>query len=258
MQEELYNLYKDTDACFPFVGKDFQDSAKKAFRVLVVGLNAYLKDSDWDSPRIPKSGASSWSSDWWHALTHKFHTDARLAALILAERAINFDVFDSLVFDDPESTLFLNFIPRYLTEDTSNSKNIKKSDFNGTAELWREIMDLLAKKRVFPNAILVLGKEKKVWTPIWQSLHEKHCKSLVYTPTLLRDECHVAARCDVKIGNDITPLLLYRAPHPSACKQASPASDIYRWFLQGNAATILTDNMKNQDDTSPKTTNLLS
>jgi len=88
-KQKLYNLYRlrvGVDVCLPFVGDDFQDSAKKAFRVLVVGLNAYLADSDWESPGIPKPEAPSWSSGWWRELTHKLHADGRLAALVLAER----------------------------------------------------------------------------------------------------------------------------------------------------------------------------
>lgn len=226
---KLYETQVTSKPALPFVGEDYISARAEAFRCMVVGLNAYLAPSDFEG----QAGDSrNWCSSWWQNLTHTFYAEGRVAAWTLSEALTKLEAFRGLNYEDSASSYFMNFIPRFLTEaEGKTSSSVPKEAYANTGEIWSGTLDLLAQNRVFPHAILLLGKDEATWNAAWPSLHPKYSKSDAYkVVSILEAVPHRSALVEIEIGELRHPVFLFRGRHPAAKSYGSPAGDIYTWL----------------------------
>lgn len=85
----------------PFIGQSYKDGSPEAFRVAVLGLNAYVSDGDWPKDDSKLQG---WYRGWWseagHGQSHRFFNTAyREAGLLAAELTGQSKLFGGLRYD---------------------------------------------------------------------------------------------------------------------------------------------------------------
>lgn len=93
------------DHILPFIGAAYKSAEPSAFRVAVIGLNAYVSDGDWPEDRRHLRG---WYPGWWsragHGKSHHFFNVACREADVLATALVTSELFAGLQHDrDPHT-----------------------------------------------------------------------------------------------------------------------------------------------------------
>lgn len=223
----------------PFIGKSYENGSPDAFRVAVVGLNAYVSHGDW-----PKDDAElqGWYPGWWseagHGKSHRYFTTAhREAGLLAEELAERSKLFSGLTYDAvPQSKSGIygtNAVKIFLGEEHKTATALSPASFQHYAPAWHQELDTMAEHRVLPHLIVVLGR--KIWELMWGSFHEdtrpQYQHFAVTDYQTCRDEnapCyHHANLLTVRVGSDDQRILLVGLAHPAARGNARRAD----WLL---------------------------
>jgi hypothetical protein len=224
----------------PFIGQSYENGSPEAFRVAVVGLNAYILEPDVLAAPDPHSYAG-----WWrqagHGKSYRFFTTAHREAGLLAEDiAGRSKLFSSLKYDAaPQSKSGFygtNAVKIFLGAEHKTSDGLSPADFQQYAPTWRQELNTMAKHRVLPHLIVVLGRQ--IWEIMWRSFHpEGHTQTQYHHFTVTDYETcgnesgpcyHHANRISVKIGNTEQKVLLVGLAHPAAYGDHRRA----KWLLE--------------------------
>lgn len=228
---KIANLYRKHGPkhLFPFIGRSYEDGSPEAFRVAVVGLNAYVSDGDWPAD---DAELQSWYRGWWseagHGKSHRFFNTAyREAGLLADELARRSELFSDLTYDAvPQSKSGLygtNAIKVFLGGEHKTSAGLNSDDFQRYAPAWHQELDTMAEHRVLPHLIVVLGQQ--IWELMWGSFYPEGPGRVQYEHFTVTDyetcggedgPCyHFANRITVMIGSTKQKLLLVRLAHPA-------------------------------------------
>jgi hypothetical protein len=212
----------------PFIGQSYKEDSPDAFRVAVIGLNAYVSDGDW-----PKNSAElqKWYPGWWseagHGKSHRFFTTAyRDAGLLAEELAGRSKLFSGLKYDAaPQSKSGFygtNAVKIFLGEEHKTSSGLTDAGFQQYAPTWHQELDTMAEHRVLPHLIVVLGRQ--IWNLMWGAFHPDTRPQYHHFTTTAYETCgnegdpcyHHVNRVTVKIGDTSQSLLVVRLAHPAA------------------------------------------
>jgi hypothetical protein len=213
----------------PFIGQSYENGSPEAFRVAVIGLNAYISDGDWPEDDAELQG---WYCGWWskagHGKSHRFFNTAyREAGLLADELAQSSKIFTGLTYDtEPQSKSGFygtNAVKIFLGEQHKTSDGLADADFRQYAPAWQQELDTMAERRVLPHLIVVLGRQ--IWDLMWGSFYPEGSNRVQYQHFTVTDyqtcgsdggSCyHFANRITVKVGSTRQKLLLVRLAHPA-------------------------------------------
>jgi hypothetical protein len=218
-----------TKHILPFIGASYESRTPDAFRLAVVGLNAYISNGDWPTR---DQTLRDWYHGWWanagHAKTYRFFNIAYREVSRLAEALSSSSrLFAGLKYDgSPEQksgVYATNAIKVFLGEDHKTSGNLTPEDFGRYAPDWHEELDLMAEHRVLPQLIVVLGRQ--IWDLMWGAFYPEKPYLVRYRNFKVAEyetcgdadgSCyHFANRITVELGARRHVMLVVRISHPS-------------------------------------------
>jgi hypothetical protein len=211
----------------PFIGASYSDPSSRAFRVAVVGLNAYSEPSWAPSDDTLRA----WWTGWWEAAGHgdsqRFFEIAYREADKLARIVGVSDIFSGLTYDAAPQTKSgfygTNAVKVFLGEEGKTTHDMSAADFEEYSDDWHQELDLMADHGVLPHLVVVLGEQ--IWDLMWRSFYPEGAESVSHKHFAVTEyeccdesaECfHYANRVTVAVKKTTHTLLLVRMSHPAA------------------------------------------
>jgi hypothetical protein len=219
MEESLLDLYRnagDQTHLRPFIGEAFLSPTSEHFRVMVIGINAYVSPEDWDS--ADPNWFYKWAKNGDDGFYEQAHRDAKALADALCERS---EYYGEYKYIAPDSLYVTNTVKEYLPEETGKSSdNVPQSYFEEGAEVWERELDILADQNALPHLVIVFGSQ--VWPYACDSMRVEEGK-IEYQNFSVEEYNHTSGPClhfanriEVSLDENTQTILLTRCYHPSA------------------------------------------
>jgi hypothetical protein len=206
----------------PFIGSDYIDKSPDSLRIMAVGMNAHIKESDWD--KVESGWFHEWAKEGKAIGRHQFfstvHDDVKTFAKKFLEKS---EYFSDKCFSIPESLYLTNAVTQYLRDsEGKESKDVDKIHYEEGAKRWREELDILAKNDVFPHVIVIFCH--LFWSYAWETFGKPENTSKYFSVdkyTSTEEECckHYLNQVKLSIKGKEQIVLLIRCYHPSARKR---------------------------------------
>ena len=231
--EKILDLYSHRKSyIMPYIGAHFETVVPHAFRVAVIGLNAYVSDQEMQKAN------PDWFAGWFRAVnigkTHRFFKTAYVEAERLASALCGNGIFTGLRWDtDPQAKrgfYVTNAAKAFLPESGYKTDANVAPVIREHLPQWHAELDLMAEYGTLPHLIVVLGE--KAWEGMWQSLNVK-CKDTFPSYRHFRvvayqsgydDYFHWSGRAELADGHRI---ILARVHHPARPGRSRTA----KWLL---------------------------
>lgn len=206
----------------PFIGDAYLHPKPGDFRVVVIGINAYL--SDKDIPAVQKNGGT-WFRDWWKEGSFKFYTTAYRESDWVARGLQTSPYFRGLHYvTDPAVKPCLyatNAIKSFLPERHKDAATITQELLQPSTQTWQAELDVMAEHGVFPHLIVVFGEV--IWESIWKSFALEYAPDYQLFQILEYCPCanekspvfHRANRIRIALPKSEQTVLLVRLDHPA-------------------------------------------
>jgi hypothetical protein len=202
----------------PFIGRAFLQSRSADLRILMVGVNAYVDDAEWDrKPPQPR-----WFRSWFAEGTWRFYRRAAKDAKILGTELPKLSPeFASKALYDKEGLYVTNFVKTYVRTSLGKREGQLGHELVHWTDHWAAEVEALAAYDVLPHAIVIYSK--RVWDCAWRPLlrafkEPRNCEALrVHEYEPMRHPEHFANRLVVSGAAGRRQLLaLLRLRHPSS------------------------------------------
>lgn len=217
----------------PFIGASYENASPNAFRVAVIGLNAYSEPS-WEpkgEEALRYETLRAWWKSWWAAAPGPpsprfFQTAYREADKLAREIVRHSCVFPGLDYDaTPTKSGYYatNAVKIFLGAEGKTTQGMSSSDFQKYADDWHCELDVMAEHRVLPHLIVVFGDQ--IWEVMWRSFYPEGTDRVLHTQFEVTGyescdcsvECyHFANRITARVGDTQHKILLARMLHPAA------------------------------------------
>lgn len=229
---DIYRRHKPRHI-LPFIGTSYENASPNAFRVAVIGLNAYSEPS-WEpegEEALRHETRRTWWKSWWAAApgpqSHRFFQTAYRETDKLAQVLVKHSsVFPGLDYDAaPTKSGYYatNAVKIFLGAEGKTTQSMSGADFHRYADDWHRELDVMAEHRALPHLIVVLGDQ--IWEMMWRSFYPEgadpvphtHFQVTGYETCAPGAECyHFANRITVKVSDTEQKILLARMLHPAA------------------------------------------
>lgn len=198
----------------PWVGGHFEAPVAHCVRVLTVGINSYLSESD-------EPGHPGWFPAWVEKREHRYFPMMQDEAARIGE-ALARHAGGGHSYTGPDGLYATNAVKRFLPYDGGrHARDVDERWFDEGARTWRAELLLLAEHGALPQAIVVFGLA--AWEPTWRPLAELCAEEwasefLAYRPMEAGHAWfHRVNRVDVRdAGADARTMLVVRLDHPAA------------------------------------------
>lgn len=167
---EVEKLYSGRDHhILPFVGEAFERPRGADLRVVAVGVNSYVSESDWW--KVAEGRSTRWFQGWWREPTHRFPRGAQRALDELGQRLGTTAMFNGLGYRGIESTYATNAVKTHLKRvDGRRSSSVKTTLLDDHMPTWFSELDVMARHDAVPHVIVVFGR--RWWGHAWRSLRD--------------------------------------------------------------------------------------
>lgn len=155
----------------PFIGECFERPTTAALRVVIVGLNSYIGDSQITPEN--REGMPSWLAAWTKEAKHPFFagTQRECANLASGVAEIPGSRFAGLRYCGVESLYVTNAVKRYLPHGSGrHAIDVDTAAFLEGSVVWRDELLAMAAHDALPHIIVVLGA--RAWWPTCRVLHD--------------------------------------------------------------------------------------
>ncbi|HPB09479.1 MAG TPA: hypothetical protein PK802_07310 [Candidatus Cloacimonadota bacterium] len=227
--EQILALYKQHGRMHlvPFIGDAYHNPKPGDFRVIALGINAYLSKKDYDT--APED-VGQWFRNWWRDAAHgedtwPYYSTAYIESDGLAQGLRMSRYFRGLNYvSDPAGKPCLyatNAIKVFLPEQHKDAATISTELLRPSTQTWHQELDLMAQYRVFPHLVVVFGEV--IWEWIWKSFSAEyapryeHFQIQEYSPCARSDSpvFHRANRVRVATSQMEQTVFLVRPDHPA-------------------------------------------
>jgi len=223
-EEQILVLYKQHGRMHlvPSIGDAYLHPKPSDFRVVVVGINAYLSDMDYG--KAPDD-VGLWFCGWWEKLKYRYYSNAYTETEGVAQGLQTSPYFRGLQYvSDPTGKPCLyatNAIKKFLPRVNRYAKTISTELLQPSTQTWQAELDLMAEHGVFPHLIVVFGEV--IWESIWKSFAPeyapsyKHFRIFEYCPCTDENSpvFHRANRIRIALPQSEQTVLLVRLDHPA-------------------------------------------
>lgn len=212
----------------PFIGSDYLDKSPESLRIMALGINSYVGESDWNN--VDPKWFYGWAKNGTHRFFSTVHSDINSLANSLMERS---KYLSGKHFKICKSLYFTNAVTQYLLEsEGKKSENVQEIYFQEGAKRWKQELDILAENNVFPHIIVIFSQQ--FWDYAWKAFGRsentsKYRNFSVNKFTSTKGACrHYLNHINVDINGQQQSVLLLRCHHPSAIGR----SKVPKWLLE--------------------------
>jgi hypothetical protein len=199
---------RNQDHILPFIGEAFTSARPEQLRVVVVGINAYVSEGDWDHK------SAEWFRTGFAEQRHRF--DKRVLSEV-SELALGLTsagrALAGRVFEGSKSMYVTNAIKVYVREHEGKRASQVAAQLGRYLDQWRDEMETMMELRLTPHLIVVMGGP--FWPHMCRSFRDGGvlCQQVAeYRPTQ-GETLHHLNRIVLSDGQRV---VLVRLRHPAA------------------------------------------